>query len=204
MGWIILSLVGSYLLGSLPWGYVVVKLKKGVDIRKFGSGNIGATNVNRILGGKYAFLVLLLDIGKGTGGVLLGMELSRFGGVSSAFLSASSGFSSILGHCFPIFLKFRGGKGVATSAGAFLFLTPLPLLLSFGVMAGVVWFFRYVSLGSILSALSLPLFIFLLKGKTPYFFFALVLSVLIIFTHRENILRLLKGEESKLGEKIKV
>ena len=202
----ILILLIGYLVGSIPWGYLIGKLKKGIDIRKFGSGNIGTTNVLRVLGGVPAVLVLGGDMGKGIGAVCIGMMLASSTGMSPKIIGGVAGLSSILGHNWPVFLRFKGGKGVATSAGVFLTLTPLPFILSLAVMLLVVFFTRYVSLGSILAAGSFPLFILLCaRGETRfYFILSLIVAALTLFTHRSNLRRLLNGCERKLGEKERI
>jgi len=202
----ILILLAGYLIGSIPWGYLIGKFKKGIDIRKFGSGNIGTTNVLRVLGGAPAVLVLGGDMGKGIAAVCIGMMLASSTGMSPKIIGGLAGLSSILGHNWPVFLKFKGGKGVATSAGVFLTLTPLSFVLSLAVMLLVVFFTRYVSLGSILAAGSLPLFVLLCAGGEMRFYLilSLIAAAFTLFTHRSNLRRLLNGCERKLGEKEKI
>jgi glycerol-3-phosphate acyltransferase PlsY len=195
----------SYVLGSIPFGYLLVRIFRGEDVRQSGSGNIGATNVSRkspALGG----ITLLLDALKGAAAVGLAHYLSRrppgtdlpYGGMSLAALFA------VLGHMFPVWLKFRGGKGVATGLGAFALIAPKAVLVAVGIFVAVVVIFRYVSLGSILAVASFPLFAYVMHGygNAPM---ALALmastSLLIIGKHHENIRRLLAGTESRLGAK---
>jgi len=145
----IFILLTGYMVGSIPWGYIAGKFKGGIDIRNFGSGNIGTTNTLRVLGTAPAIMVLLGDIGKGIVSVYIGRLLSPLTGISPEIVGGLSGLSAMVGHNWPIFLRFKGGKGVATSAGVFLALTPLPFVFSLMLMLFVVFFTRYVSLGSI-------------------------------------------------------
>jgi len=201
-----LCLLGGYLLGSFPTGYVMSKLLKGIDIRKFGSRNIGFTNVLRVIGTVPALVTLAGDIGKGVASVYMGSFFSSFIPTNPCLVKGLSGLTSIIGHNWPLFLKFKGGKGVATSAGVFLFLTPLPFLFSLITMVVVVGFTRYVSLGSIIAAISLPFFIWIYSGTQLIIY--LLLSVLtagiIIIKHRSNLIRLFLGKENKLGQRVKI
>lgn len=176
----------SFLSGSIPFGFIVGKLK-GVDVRNYGSGNIGATNVSRVLGKKYGALVLLLDALKGTLPVILAGKFQVLAGVSA-----------ILGHCFSPFLKFRGGKGVATSLGAFLVISPKATLLAFLIFVLVFVLTRYVSLSSITAAVSYPFLFAYFKGF-DWVFFSLVCfaALVVVLKHHSNIKRLLRGEERK-------
>jgi glycerol-3-phosphate acyltransferase PlsY len=205
MPYLFLTIVVGYLLGSIPCGYLVVKAIKGIDVRNFGSGNIGMTNVQRILGSSSALLVLGGDMGKGALSVYLGVLLAPFAHMSPQVMGGMAGVTSIIGHNWPVFLKFKGGKGVAISAGVFLILTPFPLMFSALVMALVVGFTRYVSLGSITAAGALPFFIWFWTKEGSFF---LVLSALaaflVLLRHRSNLQRLLKGEERRLGERVKI
>ncbi len=202
----LLCLLGSYLLGSFPTGYVVSKLLKGFDIRKFGSGNIGFTNVLRVAGIIPALITLAGDIGKGVGSVYMGSFFSSFIPTSPYLAKGLSGLTSIIGHNWPLFLKFKGGKGVATSAGVFLSLTPLPLLFSLITMVGVIGFTRYVSLGSITAALALPLFIWIHSGDQLiiYLLLSALAGGIIVIKHQSNLRRLFLGQEHRLGQKIKI
>jgi len=199
---LVLAVVGGYLLGSLPGGYIVGKGIKGIDVRKFGSGNIGATNVLRVVGKKAAAIVLLIDLGKGAAAVYLAGLFSA--GLDPSFTKAIAGLACISGHNWSFFLKFRGGKGVATSAGVFLLLTPLPFIFALVTMSLVVGITRYVSLGSMASAVALPFYIWILMGKEElsYIVLGVVVAALIILRHRSNLKRLLAGQENKLGEKV--
>ncbi|RLE08787.1 acyl-phosphate glycerol 3-phosphate acyltransferase [Candidatus Aerophobetes bacterium] len=200
-----LMLLSSYLLGSIPCGYLMGKIQKGIDIRNFGSGNIGTTNVLRSLGFLPAIGVLAGDMGKGIASVYMGFLLAPFVGINSQVAGGLAGLSSIVGHNWPIFLKFKGGKGVATSAGVFLILTPFPFIFSLGVMVLIVSFTRYVSLGSMIAAVSLPLFVLLWIKDYRLWYFVLtgIVAGCVLFRHRSNIARLLRGEERRLGKRSK-
>lgn len=205
MVYLFLTIAVGYLLGSIPWGYLIVKARRGIDVRNFGSGNIGMTNVQRILGSSSALLVLGGDMGKGALSVYLGVLLAPFAHMSPQVMGGMAGIASIIGHNWPVFLKFKGGKGVAISTGVFLTLTPFPLMLSALVMGLVVGFTRYVSLGSITAAGALPFFIwFWMKEGSFYLVLSALAAFLILLRHRSNLRRLLKGEEKRLGERVKV
>jgi glycerol-3-phosphate acyltransferase PlsY len=197
-------LLGSYLLGSIPFGLLLAKLFGGADVRKAGSGNIGATNVARVAGPAAGALTLLLDAAKGWFAVWLAGRFMH----GQAGLLVASGFFALMGHCFPPWLRFRGGKGVATAAGVFAALCPEAMVAALILFALVVWFWRYVSLGSLAAAAAIPLFVYFLWA--PHFappnavtLGSLAISALVIFQHRGNIGRLVRGEEPKfsLGKK---
>ena len=190
-------LLTAYLLGSIPFGVLISKIYQ-TDIRKVGSKSSGATNVLRTVGKKPALLTLLGDVGKGIAAVLLGKFF-----LSSLALVAGMGLIAIIGHDWPVFAKFRGGKGVATSLGVFLILTPLPLLLTLLIWLVVLWLWRYVSLASILAGVFLPLFIWFLGGAGVLFYISLTAGLLLIYRHKSNIKRLLAGNENKLGKHVK-
>ena len=190
----------AYLLGSIPFGLLLTKLFGGGDVRKAGSGNIGATNVARVVGPLPGILTLLLDTAKGAAAVWLAARFSN----ESAIWMTIAALAALLGHCFPVWLKFRGGKGVATAAGVFLILSPLALLGSVMVFILVVAFWRYVSLASISAAASMPLLVYLLWAPhhappLAVTFGALAAAVLIIYKHDANIQRLVEGEEPKFS-----
>lgn len=183
----------SYLLGSIPFGYVLVRVFRGEDVRQSGSGNIGATNVSRTSPALGA-LTLVLDAFKGAGAVLITRML--FPGQIS--LLAFAGFMAIVGHIFPIGLKFRGGKGVATGLGSFVVLVPKTVLLTIGIFAAIFVAFRYVSLASILAVALFPLLAWMLHRDAPMTLVLLAASsLLIIAKHQENIRRLLAGTEPR-------
>ncbi len=193
------ALVGAYLLGSLPFGVLVGRLWAGVDIRDHGSGNIGFTNMLRVLGPLPGLLVLIGDVAKGAAGAYLGRSLT--GSDLAALLAA---VASVAGHNWSVFLRFRGGRGVNTTAGAFGYLAPQPILAAFTVWALVVILTRYVSLASIIAALTAPIFMWVFGYPYPYVAFMLLAAVFIIFRHRANIKRLLQGTESKIGRRVKI
>jgi glycerol-3-phosphate acyltransferase PlsY len=192
--------VAAYVLGSIPFGLLLTRLFGGVDVRKAGSGNIGATNVARVAGPLAGILTLLFDAGKGAAAVWLAGRLSN----ESATWMMIAALAALLGHCFPIWLKFRGGKGVATAAGTFFVLCPPALLGSVIVFLLVVFFWRYVSLASISAAAAMPLLIYLLwaphHAPPPVVTFgALASAAIIIYKHDGNIQRLVQGEEPKFS-----
>jgi glycerol-3-phosphate acyltransferase PlsY len=195
--------VFSYLLGSIPFGYILVRIFRGQDVRQTGSGNVGATNVARS-SPALGIMTLLLDAGKGSAAVLLTMWASRMwapGSTSTiALRGATAALFAILGHLFPVWLKFKGGKGVATGLGSFLVLAPKTTLIMVGIFAAVVLVFRYVSLGSVVAVATFPLIAWLLRdyGEEP-----LVLAlmgaacVFIVLSHHQNISRLIAGTENR-------
>jgi glycerol-3-phosphate acyltransferase PlsY len=190
----------SYLLGSIPFGYLLVRIFKGEDVRTSGSGNIGATNVAR-KSPALGIATLLLDAAKGLAAVLVARAL--FSGPHQQLIMTTAAFFAVLGHLFPVWLKFRGGKGVATSLGAFVLLTPKSILCMVGLFLIIAVAFRYVSLGSVAVAAAFPLVAWALHeyvDSRQLIFIALV-SLLVIWKHRQNIGRLAAGTESKLGTK---
>ncbi len=189
--------VCSYLLGSFPTGYIFVFLSEKKDIRQYGSRATGATNVLRMKGWTMALPVVLIDVLKGALPVFLAMTF-----FADRPFAALCGFLAVLGHCFPVFLKFKGGKGVATAAGAFLFLALKSMGISLVVFILVAVIFRFVSLASLSASLSLPLFIYLLQGDREVIAMSIAVFIFLALTHRSNIVRLIKGEERKLGEKV--
>lgn len=192
----ILVLIAAYLLGAVPFGYLLVKLQTGQDVRAIGSGNIGATNVLRTAGKAAGVATLLLDIAKGIAAVWL---MDRFSGGSPLWMSLAAA-AVIAGHVFPVFLKFKGGKAVATFAGAFGYLTPLPLLATMLLFLVTVVATRYVSLASIIGATCFPLAVFLINHPpTPVLVAAVGAAMLVVFRHKSNIQRLREGTENVLS-----
>jgi len=192
--------VAAYLLGSIPFGLVFTWLFGGGDVRKSGSGNIGATNVARVAGPLPAVLTLLFDVAKGAVPVWLAGRVSN----GSATWMMIAALAALLGHCFPVWLKFRGGKGVATAAGAFFVLCPPALLGSVILFLLVLFFWRYVSLASISAAAAMPLLIYFLWAPhhaPPLIvtFGALAAAAIIVYKHDANIQRLVQGEEPKFS-----
>ncbi len=187
--------LGAYLLGAIPFGYIIYLLLSGKDIRSEGSGNIGATNVTRRAGPVAGVVTLLLDFAKGLFAVLMAGWLA--GG--NPWVVAITGFAVVLGHVFPVYLKFHGGKGVATAVGVYAGLAPRPLLLALLLFVLLFALFRYVSLGSILGVASVPLWMLLLGASSrPALVCAFATAALIIARHYSNIQRLLAGTEHRL------
>jgi glycerol-3-phosphate acyltransferase PlsY len=196
----VLAVLLAYFLGSVPFGVILATLFGGTDVRKSGSGNIGATNVARVAGPLAGTLTLIFDIAKGAGAVLLAEKLSN----GSARWMMIAGIVALVGHCFPVWLKFKGGKGVATAAGVFLVLSPLACLAAVLLFLLVVIFWRYVSVGSVSAAAAMPLLVYFLwapRHAPPLALTvgALAAALLIIYKHRGNLRRLLEGTEPKFS-----
>jgi glycerol-3-phosphate acyltransferase PlsY len=187
----------SYLFGSIPSGYIIFYLSEKRDIRNFGSQATGATNVLRLKGWKFALPILVIDFLKGFLPAILALKI--FEDSTFAFICA---FLAVLGHCFPVYIGFKGGKGIATTFGAYSILAFKPFLCSLAIFVATTAASRYVSLGSLLAALSYPLFILLFKKQIEMAYMAFALFIFIAFMHRDNIKRLVRGKERKLGEKI--
>jgi acyl phosphate:glycerol-3-phosphate acyltransferase len=201
-------LVGSYLLGSIPFGYLAGRLV-GIDIRQAGSGNVGATNVVRVLGKRYGYPVFALDVLKGFGAVKISMLIASGRPPdwnSPEIFGILAAMSTVLGHLYPPWLKFNGGKGVATSAGALLALTPIATLIGVAIWIIVFCLTRYVSLASIIAAVALPIVILVFSsqdqntGKSLFYSSACVAAV-IIWRHRSNVSRLMRGTEPRFTRK---
>jgi glycerol-3-phosphate acyltransferase PlsY len=202
---VLLIAVAAYLLGSIPFGYILVRIIRGEDVRLTGSGNIGATNVSR-KSPALGVLTLLLDALKGSAAVALAYFLSGSVGLGPTpfRLMALAALCAVVGHVFPVWLRFRGGKGVATGLGSFLMIAPKAVLIAAGIFLVVVLGFRYVSLGSIIAVGAFPVLVWLLHlygGDWMVLVFIALCSVLIIAKHRENIHRLIAGTEHRLGSK---
>lgn len=195
---IFLVAIFSYLLGSVPFGLVLTRAAGLGDIRQIGSGNIGATNVLRTGRKDLALATLLLDAGKAGIAVVLARMV---GGGDPAFAAVAAG-SAFLGHCFPVFLGFKGGKGVATFFGTILAMWPVGLLIAGAVWLSMAAIFRYSSLAALATAVAMP-FAFLGSGRITLFVAMLFMSALIFVRHRANITRLLAGDEPKIGKKSK-
>lgn len=199
-------LLAAYFLGSIPFGYLIVKRRQGIDIRQTGSGGTGATNVMRQSGVKAAGAVYALDLAKGVAAVLL----SRYFTHGDAWWMAACGVVVILGHIFPVWLDFRGGKGVATGFGVFLVLSPLAVLSALAIWGLVVAFTKYVSLGSIVATASVPICLYVyerivfdrqVEEWLPSLSGALLSCGIVVIAHHQNIRRLMSGTENKLGAK---
>ena len=195
-GLIVVVFIAAYLIGSLPFGYLLTQAIKKTDIRNYGSGNIGATNVLRVMGWKAALPVFTLDMLKGVAVVLLAKAVTD---LPAVYLTA--GFLALVGHSFPLFLKFKGGKAAATGIGVVVMLSGWAALSLIVIAIMVIVITRYVSLGSITGALAVPLFFLLFGFELSYIIFGLATAALIGYRHHENISRLLKGTESRIGQK---
>ena len=209
-------IVIAYILGSIPFGYLIVRATQGADIRETGSGGTGATNVSRRAGKMAGVLTLVLDALKGAAAVVIAkvflglpvLELATDSPVHAFdhanWWVAAAAIAVIVGHIFPVWLRFRGGKGVATGVGVFLMLAPISVALAAVIFALVVWRTRYVSLGSMLAAAAIPVFVLVqhrfgrpVEALVPMMSAAIAGAVLIVFAHRENIRRLIDGNENR-------
>jgi glycerol-3-phosphate acyltransferase PlsY len=195
----IILFVASYLLGAIPFGLVIGKLA-GKDVRQEGSKNIGATNVSRLLGKKLGFVTLVCDCLKGYLPMLVASRLLH-DNPNQEFIVSVCGVMAVVGHMFPIYLRFKGGKGVATGLGVFLYLSPLAILISLGVFAGSVALSGFVSVGSLLASALMVLWLWLLGESHIVIGTAAAVAALIWLKHHENIVRLLKGEEKSWKKK---
>jgi glycerol-3-phosphate acyltransferase PlsY len=198
----ILFLLIAYLLGSIPTALIVSRQFFNIDIRDYGSGNAGATNVYRVLGAKWGTLVMIVDTLKGVLAVQLALLLPDYGDSEMAFQNVQTllGLAAVLGHIFPIWADFRGGKGVATIFGMVLGISPITAVSCVSIFSLVLFLTRFVSLSSILAGLSFPVFILVIFNvENPlYRVFAITIALLILIMHQKNIGRLLKGKEGKL------
>lgn len=208
MLWIILGISVSYLVGGIPTAYIFGRILKGVDIRKFGSGNVGATNAWRLLGKKIGITVLLLDLLKGLIPVVfLGDFLLGRTGFNAEVLRVSLGLSCIFGHIWTVFLGLKGGKGIATTFGVFMGLAmrleSLRLIFALLLLSwlAVFWVARIVSLASVACAVSLPVYMLLFKQSNFLFFSSFLLSALVIYRHKSNLQRIFSGKEPRLSFK---
>ncbi len=203
MAWLLIFFL-SYLLGSIPWGYLFARLK-GIDIRQQGSGNIGAANVLRVMGKKWGYLVFLCDFLKGFLSVKLGSLIATYFPADLALASVIAAIACVLGHDYPIWLGFKGGKGIATLAGAVLSLFSPLVFVSFGVVWITVFLIgRYTSLASISAAVALPIAAALIVAETERLLlvgFSVLMGALAVWRHRSNIVRLLNGTENRFGKK---
>lgn len=197
----LLTLATAYLLGSIPFGYLLVRFLRKQDVRAAGSGNIGATNVARTGGTTLGLLTLLFDALKGYAAVLLATHLAPNTPHGPSTLAIAAAVAAVVGHVFPVWLRFRGGKGIATALGVFIALVPLVALSAVGVFAVIVATTRLVSLGSILAAVSIPfLALLLVSHRTNALLAGLsFISLLCILKHRANIVRLVHGAENRFG-----
>lgn len=205
MAMVLAKLVVAYLLGSLSGSLLLGRLR-GIDIRRHGSGNAGGTNALRVAGWRFALGVVVIDVGKGALAAWIGADPNlRPGLLDASALGAACAFAAVVGHCWPVFFGFRGGKGAGTAVGGMLVLAPWVAAALFVVWIITIAATRMVGLATVLAALAFPLFVFLapLAGlaNTPSLqVFALAVAVLIVFTHRANLARLRRGEEPRLGQ----
>jgi len=191
-----LAAIAAYLIGGIPFALLLGWWIGGVDVRRTGSGNVGAANVARSGGVRLALAVTILDAGKGSAAVWLAGWLAP-GPVAPAVAAVAA----VAGHVWPVWLRFRGGKGVATTGGAFAVLAPLPAAAATLVFVVAVWISRYVSLGSVLAAACLPLFVYLADAPMPDMAAALLAGLLVIERHRSNLVRLRSRSERRLGQR---
>jgi glycerol-3-phosphate acyltransferase PlsY len=189
----IAAVIAAYFIGSVPFALLLARRWGTRDLHRFGSGNIGAANVLRANGVRAGMLVAILDIGKGAAGVALAQQLH--GGASVA----AAGLAAIVGHVYPIWLRFRGGKGVATACGAFSVLAPAAMLPAIAIFIAGVWATRYVSLGSVVASLALPALAFATGSAPSIVIGAIAAAALIVFRHRSNLARLRTGTERRIG-----
>ena len=185
--------LAAYLLGSIPFALILAR-RWGADLRQVGSGNLGAANVMRASGVRAGVLVAALDMAKGAASVWIASRVS-----DGTDLPAAAGLAAIVGHVYPIWLRFRGGKGVATACGAFAILTPLAVPPVLAIFAGVVWLTQYISLGSVLASMALPPLAYALGSPAPAVVAAAAAAAIIVFRHRSNVLRVWSGTERRVG-----
>ena len=191
---IVLLLITSFFLGSIPFGYLVSKYLKKIDIRKYGSGNIGTANTFRVLGIRYALLVLIGDCLKG----LLAVYLVRLTATESITLQLLTGLFAIMGHNWSIFLNFKGGKGIATTFGVILAVYPSIAFISAIIWVTLVIAFKFAALGSIVSVFSMFILSFIFETPVQFKYFLIIINLLAIFRHRSNIIRLLQHRENRI------
>ena len=189
----IIAIVLAYLVGSIPFAFLLARWWGDADLRDVGSGNLGAANVIRASGVAAGVVVALLDMSKGAAGVVLARRMG-----APVAGCAAAGLASIIGHIYPVWLRFRGGKGVATACGVFLVLTPLAAITTMALFTLSVWITRYVSVGSVLASAVLPPIAYTTGSPNVVVAFACTAAVLIIFRHRSNLLRLRMGTERRL------
>ena len=194
--------IGAYLIGSIPTAYLMGRLLKGIDIREHGSGNVGATNVMRVLGTPAGIATLAIDLLKGYVAVRCLVPVLRPDGGDLQVWNIAACIAVVAGHNWMLFLRFTGGKGVATTAGAFLAMMPCVILSAFVIFAATVALTRYVTLGSILAGISIPVFVWFYYDRPGvYLWFSVALTAALVLKHRANIARLVAGTEKKLGSR---
>lgn len=196
----IIAIAASYLLGSVSFSIIIARFMGKIDIRQHGSGNAGATNTLRVLGKGPGIAVFLLDIAKGVIAAVIGYALNPY---VNDWVPVICGLAAIIGHNWPIFFRFKGGKGISTTVGAMISLVPLPVVIAGLVAILIIAVTRYVSLGSIIFAVLLPIILAIGGWDQPYIWGAVVVALLAIYRHRKNIVKLLNGTENKLGSRKK-
>ena len=201
----IFFIFGAYLIGSFPTSAIIAKLKGVPDLTKKGSGNLGATNVSRVIGKKFGLITLLIDAGKGFLPVFLAIDSFRQNGYALQFMSVKDLIflsliiiAPVAGHCFSIFIKFKGGKGVATGLGVFLAVSPEAVLIAFLIFLAILFSSKYVSLASTVSAFFMPFLIFYTLKDIYIFVASIFIAALIIYKHYPNIKRLVNGTENRI------
>ena len=194
MNWVI-AVVAGYLIGSIPFALLLAR-RHGIDVRRVGSGNVGATNVLRTVGARAALVTVLLDVAKGTMAVVVAQQLA-----DAPVVPVLGALAAIVGHVWPVWLGFRGGKGVATAAGAFAVLAPVAFSVAVVAFGLTVWLTRFVSLGSIVAALALVGVLLVTRSPLILTAGATIAALVIIAGHRDNMARLMKGTEHRLGQR---
>ena len=184
----------AYLIGSIPFALILARRWGATDLRGIGSGNLGAANVMRASGVTAGVLVAVLDMAKGAASVWLAAL-----GSTGPVVPAAAGLAAIVGHIYPVWLRFRGGKGVATACGVFAVLTPLAVPPALAIFTAVVWLTKYISLGSVVASIALPPLAYALGSPAPSVLAAIAASIIIVFRHRSNVVRLRMGTERRLG-----
>ena len=190
----VIAVLAAYIIGSIPFALIMARRWGTSDLRLIGSGNLGAANVWRATGATAGVLVALLDILKGAAGVVVAQRLN-----SDAAAPAVAGVAAVVGHIYPVWLGFRGGKGVATSCGVFAVLTPLAVLAALGVFALSVWITKYISAGSVMASLALPPLAYAIGSPGSVVAAAAVVAALVLFRHRSNLTRVRAGTEPRVG-----
>jgi glycerol-3-phosphate acyltransferase PlsY len=188
-----LLIVIAYLIGSVPFALILARRLGTADLRRIGSGNLGAANVLRTSGVRAGLTVMLLDVAKGAGSVMLAQRFD------AGTVTAAAGLAAIVGHVFPLWLRFRGGKGVATACGVFSVLTPLAIGPTLAVFLSAVWISRYISVGSIVASVALPPIAYATGSPAPVLGATVAASTLILIRHRTNLARVLAGTEQRIG-----
>jgi glycerol-3-phosphate acyltransferase PlsY len=196
----IIWIFAAYLVGSIPSGFLIFRIGEGEDIRRFGSQSTGATNVLRLKGWRYALPVLVIDVLKAA--LPIWLALRSF--PTDRWVAYGVALMVVLGHCFPVFIGFKGGKGVSTAMGSYAVLATVPFLISLAVFAGVITATRYVSLGSLLAALSFPLIVYFGLGDSGLAGLGLAIFAVIALRHAGNIQRLFKGQERRFGQRTRM